>query len=64
MPYIPCCYGYMEQEDQFCCYDSTADGYRYGAFPRHDLAFLLAYGQETLHGWQLSEKQRMRYGLD
>lgn len=62
--YIPCCYGYMEQEDQFCCYDSTADGYRYGAFPRHDLAFLLAYGQETLHGWQLSEKQRMRYGLD
>lgn len=63
--YISSCYGYMEAEDQFCCYDYDAESNRYyGAFARYDLPSLLQYGRDTLRGWQLSDAQRLRYGLD
>lgn len=60
--YVPWCFGYQSAGDRFLCYE-LSDTYHFGVFPRHSAESLVDYGREILNGWELSETQKMQYGL-
>ena len=61
--YVKNCYGYMEEQDRFCCRSIENTGLSVGSFPRYSTQDLIAAGEEILNGWELSENQKLEYGL-
>ena len=60
MGYVPDFVLYDPDENMFLC---SADN-RFTAYPRYTLAQLLALAQTQLNGFQLSEEQKLAFGLD
>lgn len=61
--YVPYCCGYLEEEDVFCCSCYGGSGQRFGSFPRYTTQALIEAGKDILNGWELSENQKLEYGL-
>lgn len=61
--YVPGCFAYLEDRDFFICYDYHGADRVYTGIRRYTPDTLIAYGQSILNGWELSDSQRMRYGL-
>ena len=61
--YVPYCYGYMEEQDLFCCRSYETLDLRTGSFPRYSTRALIEKGVSLLNGWELSENQKLDYGL-
>ncbi|MCR4606535.1 MAG: TIR domain-containing protein [Oscillospiraceae bacterium] len=62
--YVAGCYGYIEDKDYFVCYDYSTGTKAYAGFRRYSHEALMDYGRSILNGWDMSETQRMEYGLD
>ncbi len=58
------CTGYLPSDDFFVMIPSSLDFYESGGFKRHTTDSLVSYGKEILGGWELSEAQKMRYGME
>ena len=61
--YVPDCYGYLEDRDFFVCYDYSSSNRTYAGFQRYSLEALTNYGRSLLNGWEMSEAQKLEYGL-
>ena len=63
--YVVNCIGYLEDSDFFCCqnYQDSAYTFALGGFHHYSEEELIAMGKEILNGWELSENQKLRYGL-
>jgi hypothetical protein len=60
--YVPGGFQYVEDKDFFVCGTAYRDDI-YG-FMRRSLETLIEYGREKLNGWDLSDEERMEYGLE
>ena len=61
--YVLSCYGYLEDQDVFVCYDYSGSEKTFGVFPRRSLESLTEYGKTILNGWELSDMQKKQYGI-
>jgi len=57
------CVGYLEDSDFFYCQTYQNSGFGLGGFHRYSEKELIAIGEEILNGWELSENQKLHYGL-
>lgn len=61
---IPNCTAYLPSEDLFVFIpDRFINGNKAGGFKRHTAETLKEYGREILGEWELSETQKMQYGI-
>lgn len=60
---VPDCTVYLPSEDFFVLIPSDFSNCESGGFKRHTVESLTEYGREILGDWELSETQRMQYGI-
>ena len=61
--YVESCIGYFEDSDFFCCRSYQGSDFALGGFHRYSEEELITLGKEILNGWELSEHQKLHYGL-
>ncbi len=62
--YVPGHCAYLEDHDVFVCRGYSGGTFGYSYIPRYTVDSLISYGQSVLNGWEMSQSQRMQYGLD
>ena len=62
--YVPQCRAYLEDFDSFICYGYSQNDLVFSCIRRYSLDSLISRGRSLLNGWEMSDSQRMRYGLD
>lgn len=55
---------YLSSEDLFVLIPSFLSNYECVGFKRHTTESLIEFGRELLGDWELSEAQKMRYGIE
>ncbi|MBQ6293758.1 MAG: TIR domain-containing protein [Lachnospiraceae bacterium] len=58
------CTAYLPSEDLFVLIPESFYSYKAGGFKRHTAESLVEYGKKILGDWELSETQKMQYGID
>ena len=61
---VPRCTAYLPSGDFFVLIPSDFENCESGGFKRHTIESLTEYGREILGEWELSETQRMQYGIE